>query len=348
MLRSFRAVAALLVACMSVPALAQSIQGSGSTFAYPIVAKWSQAYLYARADGGDFVPNDAGVDYEPIGSLGGFLRLNQPEIDFAATETPVSPEELERRKLVQFPFVIGGIVPVINLNGVRPGELKLTGALLADVYLGKIQSWADPAIKALNPDLVIPDRRIVVIHRQDGSGSTFNWTTFLSLASPEWKSKYGADTLVSWPLGTGAKGSSGMVAAVRETEGAIGYVEYGQMMRAQLSYALVRNRAGRFVRPDPASFQAAANGVDWAGAKDFYVSLIDAPGEESYPITAATFAVMHRAGRSQASTDRVLRFFQFALERGGPDAAALGYVPLPAPLVALVRGYWSAALDYGS
>lgn len=345
---SLRTIAALIFACVSIPALAQSIQGSGSTFAYPLIATWSQAYLHARADGGDFVPSDAGVDYEPIGSLGGFLRLDQPEIDFAATDTPVSPDELNRRGLAQFPFAIGGIVAAVNLEGVRPGELKLTGALLADIYLGKVQNWADPSIKDINPGLSLPDRRIAVMHRQDGSGTTFNWTKYLSESSAEWKSKYGADTLLAWPLGTAVKGSTGMVAAVRETKGAIGYVEYGQAMRASLGYASLKNSAGLFVNPEPAAFQAAVASVDWAGAKDFHLSLIDAPGEQSYPITAATFVVMHQADRSQSTTDRVLRFFEFALDKGGGEAAALGYIPLPAPVVSLIKAYWRAKLDFGS
>ncbi len=345
---SLRTIAALLFLCLSMPALAQSIQGSGSTFAYPIIAKWSQAYLRARADGGDFLPNESGIDYEPIGSLGGFLRLAQPDVDFAATETPVSPEELKRRGLVQFPFLTGGIVAVVNLDGVEPGALKLTGALLADIYLGKAQNWSDPSIKAINPNIALPDLRITVMHRQDGSGTTFNWTRFLSESSAEWKSKYGADSLIAWPLGTGAKGNSGLVAAVRKTKGAIGYVEYGQAIRASLSYASIKNSAGQFVTPEPATFQAAATSADWAGAKDFYLSLINAPGELSYPITAATSVVMHQAGRSQSATDRVLRFFEFALDKGGGEAAALGYVPLPAPVVSLVKTYWRTKLDFGS
>lgn len=342
------AIAFILGLAPAGAALAQAVQGSGSTFAFPILSKWSHSYQYARADGGDFVPDEGGIEYEPIGSLGGFLRLAQPEIDFAATEAPVSPEELERRGLAQFPIVIGGIVPVLNLDGIGPGEVKLTGELLADIYLGKIQDWSDPAIKSVNPGLKLPGLRIRVIHRKDGSGSTLAWTRFLSAASAEWKSKYGADTLVSWPLGTGVEGSRGVVQAVVGTRGAIGYVEYGQVSRAPLRHARVRNREGRFVEPGRATFQAAGAGADWAKARDFHLSLIDAPGAEAYPITTATFIVMHRTGRSGSRTMRTLRFFQFALEKGSADAAALGYVPLPGPLVSQVKGYWKSAFDFGS
>jgi phosphate transport system substrate-binding protein len=344
----FTALALILGSMPASTALAQTVQGSGSTFAFPIISKWSQAYQYARADGGDFVPNDAEIDYEPIGSLGGFLRLAQPEIDFAATEAPVSPQELEKRGLAQFPVVIGGIVPVLNLDGVDAGKVKLTGELLADIYLGKIQDWSDPAIQAINPDLQLPKLRIQVIHRKDGSGSTLAWTSFLWGASEEWKSKYGADTLVSWPLGTGVEGSRGIVRAVGGTKGAIGYVEYGQVQRARLSYALVRNKSGRFVAPGQKAFQAAGASADWAQARDFHLSLIDAPGAESYPITTATFIVMHRTGRSGSRTMRTLRFFQFALEKGAADAEALGYVPLPEALVSQVKAYWRTTFDFGS
>lgn len=243
---------------------------------------------------------------------------------------------------------MGGIVPVIYLDGVSPGELKLTGALLADIYLGRIQNWSDPAIKAVNPDIALPDLRITAVHRSDGSGSTFNWTSFLSAASPEWKSKYGADTLITWPLGSAAEGSSGVVRMVGETKGAIGYVEYGQVISASLNYASVQNRAGAFIRPDPSTFQAAAFKADWAGAPDFYVSLIDAPGENAYPIAAVTFVIMNQAPRSASRLNQTLWYFGYALERGAADAAALGYVPLPEPLVAQVKNYWLSKFKFGS
>jgi len=341
-------LACFILAFAGLPAAADPIHGAGSTFAYPIIAKWSQAYKIAQIGDSDFVSQDDRIDYEPIGSLGGIMRLGQPEIDFAASDVPLPPEELTKLGYVQFPIVMGGLAPVINLDGIEPGALKLTGPLLADIYLGKIQNWSDPAIQAVNAGLPLPDLRINVIHRSDGSGSTYNWTSFLSAASAEWKSKYGADTLISWPLGTSVEGSSGMVAKVRETKGAIGYAEYGQLTRASLNYASVQNPAGQFVRPEPQSFQAAAAHIDWVNAQDFHVSLVNAAGADAYPITAATFIIMQQTPRSSSRLRQTLWFFSFAIEQGAGDAAALGYVPLPETLVSQVKAYWANKFKFGS
>ena len=328
-------------------ASAEPIRGSGSTFAFPIIAKWSAAYQAEQAGGYDSV-SDNGVDYEPVGSLGGILRLANPEIDFAASDAPLPPAELKKFGYVQFPLVMGGIAIVVNIDGIKPGELKLTGALLADIYLGEIQNWSDPAIKAVNADLTLPDTKITVVHRSDGSGSTFTFTSYLSSSSDEWKTKYGADTLISWPLGTDAKASSGMIDAVRETKGAIGYVEFGQVARAGLSFASLQNKAGQFVKPERAAFEAAASGADWASATDFHLSLIDAPGEAAYPIAAVTFVLMPAVPRSSSRLNHALWFFSYALDKGGSDAAALGYVPLPSSLIGQVKAYWRDRFKFES
>lgn len=337
---------AIMAAALAVPVSAQPIQGAGSTFAAPVIAKWSHAYRLARADGGDYMPHDSGIDYEPVGSLAGVLRLGQPEVDFAATEAPFPTEEIRRRNLVQFPFVIGAIVPIFNLPGLGAGSLRLTGALLADIYLGKVKQWDDPAVRAANPGVTMPAATITVVRRSDGSGTTFNWTLYLSDASAEWKAKLGADTVIAWPTGIGAEGNQGVARRVQQTVGAIGYVEYGVVARAGLSYALVENKAGRYVSPDRASISAAAAGAEWSGSRDFHWVLTNAPGADSYPITAATFAVMSRE-RSRARILRTLDFFRLGLEKGAADAAALGFAPLPPALVGKVTAYWQERLGAG-
>ncbi|WP_309085379.1 phosphate ABC transporter substrate-binding protein PstS [Chelativorans sp.] len=340
-----RAWLALAVAAGLVsPAAAQAVQGSGSTFAQPIISTWARDFLRDRADGNDFVANEGGIDYEPVGSLAGILRLSQPEVDFAASDAPLPPEEVEKRGLAQFPIVLGGLAAVANLDGLRAGELRLDGVVLAEIYLGRITRWNDPAIARINPELQLPDQPISVVHRSDGSGSTLTWTRFLSASSQEWREKLGADTLIDWPTGIAAKGSSGVIEAIRNTRGAIGYVEFGQVVRAGLAYAQIRNRAGSFVTPSPESFAATASAADWDPAKDFYVHLTDVDAADAYPLAAATFVLMHRRERSAARTRRTLAFLSFALDKGAPTAAALGYVPLPDDLVAKVKDHWRAAL----
>lgn len=341
-------LAALFLSMCGATAPAEPIHGAGSTFAYPVIAKWSESYLTDRAGGTDITFMGSGIDYEPVGSLAGILRLSQPEMDFAASDMPLPPEDLAKLSYVQFPLVIGGIVPVVNLDGIAPGALSLSGEVLADIYLGKIQNWSAPAITALNPGLKLPDLRITVVHRSDGSGSTFNWTTFLSSVSAEWKSKYGADSLITWPLGTSVEKSSGVVRAVQDTKGAIGYVEYGQVMRASLTYASVKNRAGQFVRPDPASFATAVAKAQWSADKHFYLSLVDSAESDAYPITAVTFILMRRNPDSESRARQALWFFNYALTQGAAAAEALNYVPLPASLVDQVKAYWTRELSFGS
>lgn len=319
---------------------ADPIRGAGSTFAAPVIGRWAQAYQATRTDGGDYVSQDWTVDYEPIGSLAGFMRLSQPEMDFAATDAPLPSAELKKRGLAQFPIVIGGIVPVINVEGVAPGTLKMTGPLLAEIFLGKVKNWSDPALREINPGLSLPDQPITVVHRADGSGSTANWTSYLSAHSAEWKNSVGSDTLVKWPAGVGAEGSSGVLRKVQETRGAIAYVEFGQVARAALSYALVQNASGAFIAPSRSSFQAAAVGADWQRSADFAVSLLDTPAAEAHPLTIVTFALVPAEPASPSRARRTLEFFRLALEKGGEDAAALGYVPLPDAVVRDVETYW--------
>lgn len=317
------------------------VTGAGSTFAFPVIGKWAQLYRVAKSDGADMIPLDIGVEYEPVGSLGGEVRVTQRAIDFAATDRPVSSEELARAGMIQFPFVMGGIVPVVNIDGVKAGDLRFTGALLADIYLGKVKTWSDPAIKSLNPDVKLPDASINVVWRSDGSGTTFNWTDYLARSSPEWAGRFGANTQLPWPVGTGAERTQGVVSAIERTKNAIGYVELGQVLRARLAYGLVRNRTGQFVKPDAASLQAAAASADWAAAKDFALMLTDAPGQQSWPIVATTFALVPKPLGARGR--EVLNFFDIGLEKGAADAAALGYVPLPEALAKQVRTYWAAA-----
>ena len=343
---------ALCLAMISVltgmsPAKAELITGAGSTFAFPVIGQWAKAYRVAKTDGADFIPHDIGVDYEPIGSLGGEVRINQRGIDFGATDRPLSPAELERNGLGQFPIVMGGVIPVVNIDGVAPGQIKVTGALLADIFLGKVGNWSDPAIKAVNPELTLPDAKIAVVHRSDGSGTTFNFASYLAKASPAWREKIGADTLVRWPAGTGAEGNQGVANLVLRTKNAIGYVEYGQVVRASLAYALVQNRAGNFIKPDATSLQAAAAGAEWGKAKDFSLLILDAPGEHAYPIAATTFILTHKKPSSAARSREALRFFRLSLETGARDASALGYVPLPDALVKQVKDYWAATFERG-
>jgi phosphate transport system substrate-binding protein len=291
---------AVSLALFAGSAFADPIHGAGSTFASPVIGQWSEAHLKDRAGGDDIELMGAGIDYEPVGSIGGILRLSDPEMDFALSDVPLPPAELRKLGYVQFPIVIGGIVPVVNLDGIAAGELRLSGAVLADIFLGKIRNWSDPAIKALNPGFALPDLTIVVVHRTDDSGSTFHWTSFLSRASPEWKSRYGAATLIDWPVGVAAVRSAGMAQAVRETKGAISYIEYGQVRRASLIYASVENRTGKSVRPDTSAFAAAAAETQWSADNGFFIAPIDAAGGNAYPVTAATFALSMSSPRTRS------------------------------------------------
>lgn len=335
-------IAAPLALLWIAPAQAQ-VTGAGSTFAYRILAQWSHDFQAAQADE-EYQPVGAALDYEPIGSQAGMMRVRAGEVDFGATDVPLPAAELAKLELAQFPFVIGGIVVVANIEGIEPGQLRLTGELLADIYLAKITSWADPAIKALNPDLELPEAPIVVVHRTDGSGTTFTFTGFLADHSPPWRGRVGRDLVVRWPTGTGAKGNDGMAAAVGVTRNAIGYVDFAQAREAGLSYALIRNDAQAFVRPSVESFEATAAGARWDEDEDFDLLLADSGSAEGYPIVQATFALMPLATAGSLRSRAALGFFAWSLDHGAAAAAALGYVALPPALVAQVKDYWTARL----
>ncbi len=357
--RSILAGAAAASLLPVAPAFAQEatgrapVVGAGSTFAYPIVARWAKGYHRWVAGGGDIPiaggglddpPSGPMLDYEPTGSLAGIMRVKERAVDFGASEMPLKSEELRKLDLVQFPLLIGGIVAVVNIDGIGPGQLRLTGQALADIYLGRVEKWSDPSLKALNPQIVLPDARIAVVRRSDGSGTTFNFTDFLSKSSPLWKEKVGSDLLVTWPAGTtGAKGNDGISRTVRQTRNSIGYVEFAHAQQNKLAYALIRNPVGNFVVPSPQAFQAAASTADWKKAGDFELMLTDMPGAASYPIVATVFVLMNK-GMPAQRLKAALNFFDWSLEKGALDAAQLGYVPLPPSLVALVKDYWAKTL----
>jgi phosphate transport system substrate-binding protein len=334
------AAAAVIGLSWAAPsAHAAEVRGAGSTFAYPIIWKWADMFRQ---------PTGNLVGYQSIGSSGGINRIKDGVVDFGATDKPLKPEELERLGLGQFPIVFGGVVPVLNVDGIGPGQMRFTGALLADIYLGKITNWSDPAIKALNPDLPLPNAKIAVIQRSDGSGTTFNFVSYLSKASPEWKATVGEGNSVAWPAGTGARGNEGVATTVRQVKNAIGYVEFTYVVQAKLAYGLVQNRAGKFIAPSAASFQAAALSFDWTTAKDFCVIINDSAAEDAYPIAATTFVLMYKAPKVPQNSRTALEFFRFALGDGAKYASEFGYVPLPEALVAQVKEYWSQQFKSGS
>ena len=334
-MRTRLAVALLLSAALArpVPALASEITGAGSTFVYPIMSKWAADY---NAKTGTI------VNYQSIGSGGGLAQIKAATVDFGASDSPMKPQDLQKLGMGQFPLVIGGIAPVVNIDGVQAGQMRFTGPMLADIYLGKIKVWNDPAIVQTNPDLKLPNAGIGVVHRSDGSGTTFNWVNYLSKVSPEWKDKVGEGTAVEWPIGIGGKGNEGVAAYVNQTKNSIGYVEYAYVMQNKMTYGLVQNQEGKFVAPDAASFQTAAASAAWANAKDFYLIATDAPGQDSYAIAATTFIIMYKQPKDAARTATALDFFKWALEHGQRQANELNYVPLPANLVQQVESYWSA------
>ncbi|MCQ4628425.1 phosphate ABC transporter substrate-binding protein PstS [Shinella sp. CPCC 100929] len=344
-LRTFAGIALVLGAftLFSANAQAEPIRGAGSTFAAPIIHLWSRDYEALRTDGGEFTSPDWRVDYEPVGSLAGVMRLDQPETDFAATDAPLTTEELAKRGLAQFPVVMGGIVVVANLDNVGAGELRLTGPVIADIYLGKVTKWSDPAIKAINPDLALPDATIEVLRREDGSGSTFTFTSFLSKVSPEWKEKVGADTLVKWPMGRGEKGTGGLASLTTATKNSISYLEYGQVVRLGLPFAALQNQSGAFIRPAPEAFEAGLATVAWDGAKGFSADTTNLAGEKAYPMAVVTYAVVSK-DRGEGRINRVLDLFRVAFSRGADEASALGYIPVPSALAGQIEAYWTANL----
>jgi phosphate transport system substrate-binding protein len=327
----------LVLCCATIfPAAGQQIHGSGSTFVYAALAKWSEAYQRTRG---------VCVEYQPIGSSAGLTEIRAGLVDFGVSDAPLTSDQLLRDGLAQFPVVIGAIVPVVNLDGITAGQLHFTGPLLANIYRGKVKNWSDPAVAAVNPGIRLPEQPILVIHRSDGSGTTFNWTDYLSKVSDEWKFNVGASTLVAWPTGADDKGNAGVGENVARVKGAIGYVEYGYAMRKRLAYGVVENRAGKFVPPNMSSFRAAAADIDLVTTREFYASLTDAASSDAYPIMAASFVLIHRYPKDRERNRDILAFFRWALENGQDIATSLDYLPLPPPLVQMVEDYWNAEYE---
>jgi len=330
-----RWLAALAAALTSSAALAVDITGAGATFPYPIYAKWADAYKKETG---------IGMNYQSIGSGGGIKQITARTVDFGASDMPLKPEELEKSGLMQFPTVIGGDVPVVNLQGVAAGQMRLTGALLADIFLGKVTKWNDPAIASLNAGMKLPATAISVVHRSDGSGTTFIWTNYLSKMSDGWKSKVGEGTAVNWPTGVGGKGNEGVASYVQRINGAIGYVEYAYAKQNKMAFTLVKNKEGEYVAPNAKAFQAAAAGADWKAAPGMYLILTDAPGKAAWPIAGATFILMHKAQERPENAKEVLKFFNWAYAKGDDMAQALDYVPLPDAVVGLIQSTWKSQL----
>jgi phosphate transport system substrate-binding protein len=311
-------------------AASAGVTGAGSTFVYPVLSKWASDF---RKAGGDE------INYQSIGSGGGIAQIKAGTVDFGATDKPLAPEELAASGLAQFPVVIGGIVPVINIPGAHPGQVRMSGPVLAAVYAGEIKMWNDARIAKINPGLHFPAKPITAVHRADDSGTTFNFTHYLSQVSPGWKSKFGEGKTVSWNGGIGGKGNEGVAGYVKQIPYSIGYVEYAYVKQNNLAFTLMQNSAGKFVTPNAKSFAAAAATADWAHATDFNLVMTNAPGAASYPIAATTFVLMYKKPKNAGSSASARKFFGWALAKGQPQALTLDYVPLPAPLVKRIQGY---------
>ncbi|MDB5443015.1 MAG: phosphate transporter, periplasmic phosphate-binding protein [Phenylobacterium sp.] len=331
MFKRYVAAAAGAIAMIASAASAATITGAGATFPAPVYAKWAEAY---KAQAG------MALNYQAIGSGGGIKQITASTVDFGATDKPLKPDDLATAGLVMFPTVIGGVVPVMNLPGVRAGQIKLTGAQLADIYRGVIKRWNDPLIAKTNAGVALPNLPITVVHRSDGSGTSFVFTSYLSMKAAHWASEVGANDSVKWPTGLGGKGNDGVAAMVKQTEGAIGYVEYAYAKQNSMTYALMQNKAGKFVTPQAANFRAAAANAKWSSAPGFYLLLLDQPGADAWPITAATFILVHAKQEDAAKGREVLSFFDWAYKNGDAAAASLDYVPLPADVKTLIRASW--------
>ncbi len=326
-------LAALLSA--SYAASATDLTGAGATFPYPVYAKWAEAYK---------LETNVGLNYQSIGSGGGIKQIEAKTVDFGASDKPLKLEELEKNDLMQFPTVMGGVVPVVNINGIDSGKLKLDGKTLADIYLGKITKWNDPAIVALNKDLALPDADITVVHRSDGSGTTFIFTNYLTKVSPEWKSAVGEDASVSWKAGTGGKGNEGVASYVQRIKNSIGYVEYAYALQNKMTYVQLKNHDGNYVSPNGESFKAAAAGAHWDKAPGFYEILTDEPGKNAWPISGATFILMHKTQDKAETAEDVLKFFDWAYNKGDKLAESMDYIPMPEHVVKLIRSAWKSQI----
>jgi phosphate transport system substrate-binding protein len=329
-------MAAALTISMTATATAADITGAGATFPFPIYAKWAEAYKVATGNS---------MNYQSIGSGGGIRQIRAKTVDFGASDMPLKGEDLAKDGLVQFPSVMGGLVPAINVDGIAAREMRLTGAVLADIYLGKISKWNDKTISELNPTLKLPDATINVVYRSDGSGTTFVWTDYLSRVSDEWKTKIGANTSVSWPVGIGGKGNEGVSASVKQVRNSLGYVEYAYAKQNALSYSLVRNKDGKYPSPDDKTFQAAAANADWNAAPGFGIILNDQTGADAWPVTSATF-ILVRKDSDPAKTSEVLKFFDWAYKNGDKLALDLEYVPMPDVVKTSIRKSWATELKF--
>jgi phosphate transport system substrate-binding protein len=312
-------------------AMAKDLNGAGGTAIYPVLAKWADAYKQSTG---------TAVNYQAIGSGGGIQQITAKTVDFANSDKPLTPDDLAKINTVQFPMVIISITPVVNLPGIKPGEMTLSGPVLADIYLGKIAYWDDPAITKLNPGIKLPHLDISTVHRSDGSGTTFNFTNYLGKVSPEWQQKVGADTAVEWPNGVGGKGNAGVASMTQQINGAIGYVEYAYVMENKMTYTKMINAAGKTLDPTMDAFSTAAANADFSKVKDFYLILTNQPGDKSWPITAATYMLM-RTDYPPEQNEPVLKFLDWCLKNGQAQASALDYVPLPPPVVAQIEASWT-------
>ncbi|GAB2575854.1 phosphate ABC transporter substrate-binding protein PstS [Ramlibacter solisilvae] len=315
-------------------ATAQEVTGAGASFPAPVYAKWAADYNKATG---------AKVNYQSVGSGAGIRQIDAKTVDFGASDMPLKDDELAKKGQLQFPTVIGGVIPVVNIKGINPGQLQLTGQVLGDIYLGKIAKWNDPAIKSLNPNLNLPDAAIAVVRRADGSGTSFIFTNYLSKVNPEWKAKVGEGTAVNWPTGAGGKGNEGVAAFVGRLPNSIGYVEYAYVKQNKMTYALVQNAAGKFAKPDSTSFKAAAANADWS--KTFYQILTNQPGDTTWPITNATYILMHKVQDKPAQGAAVLKFFEWAYKNGDKTADDLDYVPMPATVKTQIEKAWGEIKD---
>jgi phosphate transport system substrate-binding protein len=312
-----------------------AVTGAGSSFVYPVLSRWAADFKKA---GGEE------INYQSVGSGAGIAQIKAATIDFGASDKPLTPEELQAAGLVQFPVVVGGIVPVINLSGLRPGRLHLTGPVLAGIFAGQVKKWNDPVIARLNPGLKLPDMAISVVHRSDGSGTTYNFTHYLSQVSKGWKDQIGEGTTVNWPTGLGGKGNEGVANYVKQVSGSIGYVEYAYALQNKMSHAVIQNKAGRYVQPNAASFSAAAATVDWSKSKDFYQLMTNAPGANAWPVAATTWVIMYKQPKNAGASASARKFFNWSLTKGQKQALALDYVPLPATLVKRIQTYIAGSI----
>lgn len=334
MLLTKKSLSVLLASlCMSGLAHATDVTGAGSSFVYPVLSKWSQDYSKSSSNR---------INYQSIGSGGGIAQIKAATVDFGASDAPLSADDLKAGGLGQFPSVIGGIVPVMNIEGVAPGQLKLDGETLAKIFLGEITVWNDSAIVALNQGMKLPDSKITVVHRSDGSGTSYNFTNYLSKVSDDWKSKIGFGTTVPWPVGVGGKGNEGVSAYVKQIKNSIGYVEYAYALQNKMTHAQLKNASGKFIQPSAKAFQAAADTADWANAKDFNLIMTNAPGDSAWPITATTWIIMYKQPKNAEQSQAAFNFFKWSLEKGQQQASALDYVALPDSLVKRIEGYWKS------